>query len=103
MRERPYMAKQVANYQNQSRLKFISISLDENRRAWEQQIALENPSWPQFYADKKQNDVISDGISVDEVPRFVLIQPDGRIYDANMLQPSDPLFSRKLDRILSAH
>lgn len=101
MRERPYMAQQVARYQNQPRLKCISISLDENRRAWEQQIALENPAWPQFYADKQQNDVISDGLAVEDVPRFVLIQPDGTIYDANMLRPSDPLFSRKLDHILS--
>ena len=47
-----------------------------------------------------ENKVISETFGVMSIPRFILINPDGTICNAEAFRPSDKEFKEKLDAAL---
>ena len=98
--EIPKLAKHIEEYQGNNKVEFISISLDENMKAWKNRIAKEKLQWPQFIANAEENKMISKTFGVMSIPRFLLINADGTINDADAFRPSDEKFKEKLDAAL---
>ena len=99
--EIPYLERQVAELKDKAdRLVFISISLDRKRQPWIDKLAKDKPQWLQFIADKAGDEILSRQYGITSIPRFLIINADGTIGNANAFRPSDPDFAAKLEPYL---
>ena len=54
----------------------------------------------EFIANAEENKIISETFGVMSIPRFLIINPDGTIHNAEAFRPSDEKFKEKLDAAL---
>lgn len=93
----PYLKKIEEEYHNKN-IAFVSISTDESRRnggSWE---AAEK-KWRNFVKNRNLSGIqlwsgqdfsFQIAYQANSIPRFILIDPEGKIVDANAPRPSDP-------------
>lgn len=93
----PFLKELEKEYHNKN-IEFVSISTDEARRnggSWE---AAEK-KWRNFVKDKSLTGVqlwsgkdfsFQQAYQITGIPRFILIDPNGNIVDANAPRPSEP-------------
>lgn len=98
--EIPHLEKRVEEFKDDDRVVFISISVDENIKAWQAKLAKDKPQWPQFRVNEQQNDSLSRTYGISAIPRFMVINADGTIATADAFRPSDANFSARLRAIL---
>jgi hypothetical protein len=55
----------------------------------------------QLFADKDWNSDFMKGYGVTSIPRFILIDPNGKIVKGDAARPSDPELRKELDRLLN--
>lgn len=88
-KEIPFMEKLVAKYKDHPKVQFLSISIDQNKDAWLNKLKNDNPQWPQFIIQGEEEGKFSRSWGISGIPRFIMINPDGTIYDADASRPSD--------------
>ncbi len=98
--EIPYLEKIVEHYKGDDRVQFISISLDRDRKAWENKINEDKPAWPQFNTSREEDKLLSSQWGVASIPRFLIINADGTICNNDAFRPSADDFTERLDAIL---
>ena len=67
---------------------FVSISTDQDKAKWEQTVKDEKMGGIQLHTGGDEE--FLNAFRVKGIPRFILINPEGRIDNANMTRPSDP-------------
>jgi len=89
--EFPYMKELNTEYANTD-LAIVSLSIDEpeNKEKWIQMIKDEDLKGIQLWAEDAQNSEFLEAYGVSAIPRFILIDKEGKIVDANAPRPSDP-------------
>ena len=97
--EIPHLAKVVEHFKDNDDVKIISISVDTNRKAWENKIAADKPAWTQYIANKQQYAQTSKDWGIMGIPRFILINKDGSIYDGDAIRPSNPKLIPLLEKM----
>jgi thiol-disulfide isomerase/thioredoxin len=100
MMEIPALARHVEQYKNDPRVQFISISMDRNQKAWHAKLEKDRPQWSQFIVNSTEDAIISKEWGVMSIPRFLLINADGTILDADTFRPTDTEFVTKLNAVL---
>lgn len=100
--EIPHFAKVAAHYKDNAKVQLISISMDNeaDRGKWLAQIRREKPAWPQFILSKAEHAKISKDYGVMFIPRFILIDADGNLVNADATRPSDPEIYNIIDSLL---
>ena len=98
--EIPYMEKMVEHYKDNDKLQFISISIDQDHDAWLQKIKKDKPAWPQFNANKDEYITLAKQWGITGIPRFLIINADGTINNADAFRPSDKDFVKNIDGLL---
>ena len=90
-KEIPFLKKLEENYHNKN-IEFVSISIDRKKDydAWKQMVEDKELGGIQLIADKdwKSDFVMNYGIK--GIPRFILVDPEGKIVSANAPRPSNP-------------
>ena len=86
--EIPFMEKIAAKYADSKDIQCISISLDEDIEAWKADIAEAKPAWPQYVLTEKGQQQVADDFKISSIPRFVIIDSKGKIFDVNSQRPS---------------
>lgn len=82
-------------------IQFVSISVDDARRSgggdlevakqkWRAMIAEKEMGGIQLFSDNNFNSEFVKNYKIDGIPRFILIDPNGNIVDADAPRPSDP-------------
>lgn len=93
----PYLQALEKEYHNKN-IEFVSISTDENTRSGGSWEAAEK-KWRDFVKEKQMTGVqlwsgqdfsFQQAYSINGIPRFILIDPNGNIVDANAPRPSEP-------------
>lgn len=96
----PYIEKIVAHYKDNKSIRFISISIDTDKKGWLDKIEKDKPQWLQFLCSKDEYIQLNKKWGVTSIPRFIIINADGTINNNNAFRPDDPEFIKKIDNIL---
>ncbi|TWO32870.1 TlpA family protein disulfide reductase [Seonamhaeicola sediminis] len=101
-REIPFL-KDIEEKYHGKNIEFVSISVDEGRgfkgdtpeekliaakAGWKKMIAEKDMGGIQLFADKAWKSDFVQGYKITGIPRFILIDPDGNVVDANAPRPS---------------
>ena len=99
--EIPHFAKVAAHYKDNPAIQLVSISTDRERDhdKWRQMIADEKPAWPQYVMNDAENEKFSADFNIQFIPRFIIINADGTIQNADAPRPSDKNILQTLDAI----
>lgn len=96
-REIPYMEKLVEKYKGNDNVTFLSISCDDDLDAWHKKLAKDKPQWPQYVFDKRSGDEFMEAMSINGIPRFLLIGPDALFVAVDAARPSDEKIHEIID------
>lgn len=94
----PYFEKIAIKYKKEN-IVFIGLSTDLNAEKWFIDAKNKSNSITQLLLENATQ--FSKDYNVNSIPRFLLIDPDGKIYNANMPKPSDAAFELILRNALN--
>ena len=80
-------------------MQFISISIDENIDAWKRMINQDQPAWPQYNIHGDVAKTFSQQWGISGIPRFIMIDKNGNIFNADATRPSDDATSDIIDKL----
>ncbi len=80
-------------------IKFVSISIDKEKdtEKWRNFVIENEMKGVQLLADEEHHDIFSKNLNIKSIPRFVLLDKEGKIIDAQAPRPSDPKLKTILD------
>ncbi|MEA1874068.1 MAG: TlpA disulfide reductase family protein [Bacteroidota bacterium] len=97
--EIPAFEALVNDYSNEP-IQFLSVSVDENKSAWIKFIKKEAPSWSQSFTGGWECSICDDYF-IKGIPRFILIDAEGKIIDATAPRPSSDEIRPLLDELIN--
>lgn len=97
--EIPHFARLADKYKGKN-IQFVSISLDSKKRNWEVMIAKEHNAALQLIDLRAGEAPIAKDYKISGIPRFILINPEGRVEEWFAPRPSDPALDKLLTRLL---
>ncbi|WP_455665484.1 TlpA family protein disulfide reductase [Phocaeicola sp.] len=77
---------------------FVSLSCDKNKKAWENMVKKDEMKGIQLHLGVESP--FMDAYLINGIPRFILLDRDGKIISANMTRPSDPKTAEKFNELL---
>lgn len=100
-KEFPYLKDLEHEYQNKN-IQFVSVSVDEakDRQRWIDMVAKEKLGGIQLLAEGDWKSTIIKAYAIDGIPRFILIDPEGNIVEADAPRPSNPDLKKLLQQLL---
>ncbi len=87
--EIPHFKKIADHYKENERIRFISISIDENSNAWKKLLLKEKPEWAQYIVDGGNESALYKKYQISSIPRFMFFDKDGKIVSIRAPYPSD--------------
>jgi len=83
--------KEVEKKYHDKNIEFVSISIDvkKDHTAWQKMIKEKELSGVQLFADNDWNSKFIKGYGINSIPRFILINPEGKIVNASAPRPSN--------------
>ncbi len=99
--EIPFLKKLEEKYHDKP-LKFVSISADNSsdKNKWVKMIKEKELGGVQLFSDNSFDSKFIKQYAVEEIPRFILIDPEGKIISAEAPKPSDPKLIELLKKYL---
>ena len=101
LREIPFL-KDVEKDFSGKKFQVVSISIDEPKDydKWKSMVTENNLGGIQLMADNNWNSSFVKDYAILGIPRFILLDPDGKIVAADAPRPSDPLLRKWLTTLL---
>lgn len=98
--EIPFL-KEIEEEYKGKKIDFVSISVDSpaDHETWKTFVKEQQLGGIQLYADKKGEDQFIERYNVEFIPRFILIDPDGKIVNASAPRPSEPALKELFDSL----
>lgn len=88
--------RELENKLKERPIRFVGISIDQDESAWREKVKSENLGGIQLRAS---GSAFERDYNVTFVPRFILIDADGCIVEANMTRPSQPETLSELESV----
>ncbi len=85
----PFLQKLEEEYKGKN-IEFVSISIDkrDDYFTWNDMVEEKNLGGIQLFANEDLS--FTNAYQINDIPRFILIDPDGNIVDSDAPRPSDP-------------
>lgn len=99
-REIPYLDEVVKRFKGKDGIQFISISVDDDRQAWLDKLAKDNPEWPQYQLVGDEKNTFMTSMGIQGIPRFILLDVEGRFIQSDAVRPSSDNIDAVLDEAL---
>ncbi|WP_127845677.1 TlpA family protein disulfide reductase [Psychroflexus aestuariivivens] len=101
LKQIPYLKKLEHTYKDNN-IVFVSISVDkkEVKKTWKQTIKDKKLTGIQLFADKSFDSDFMNAYAVNSIPRFILIDPKGKIINPEAPRPSFEKTKTLLDQLL---
>lgn len=99
--EIPHLGKLEAALHGKN-IRFVSISVDKqkDKMAWQKFVKEKHLQGIQLMVNKDTDEPFTRKLNINSIPRFILIDPDGKLVDANALRPSNPDLKKQLEQLL---
>lgn len=99
--EIPHLQKVEEQFHGKN-IAFVSISVDmpKDYEKWKKMVTDKNLGGIQLYADKNWESDFTKAYGIDSIPRFILIDPNGKVVDADAARPSDPALTQQLSGLV---
>ena len=99
--EIPFLQKIEEKYKGKN-IEFVSISIDVQKdlEKWKKFVGDKQLGGTQLFADKDWNSDFVKSLSITSIPRFILIDPTGKIVNANAERPSSAELIVLFDKLL---
>jgi thiol-disulfide isomerase/thioredoxin len=99
--EIPHLKKVEEKFHGKN-IEFVSISVDtdKDREKWKKFVTDKHLGGVQLFADKNWNSDFIKAFGVNSIPRFLLIDPDGKVLNADAARPSSPRLTELLESLL---
>ena len=99
--EIPFLKKVEEKYEGKN-IAFVSISVDVQKdfEKWKKFVEDKQLVGIQLFADKNWNSDFIKSFGINSIPRFILIDPSGKVVSADAARPSDSKLSEQLDALL---
>lgn len=100
--EIPFLKKVEEKYHGKN-IEFVSISIDVNKdyEKWKSFVTDKQLGGIQLFADKDWSSDFITSFGINSIPRFLLIDPQGNVVDADAARPSSPQLTATLDKLLN--
>lgn len=98
-KEIPHLEELVGRMIDQDKVVFVSLSMDSDVDAWKRKIADDKPEWAQFILDADANKMLSEALNITGIPRFFIIDPEGKVLNADAKRPSDKELEEELRKL----
>lgn len=85
----PVFEFQAKNFKFNDKIVFLSANIDEDKNKWKLDIKNSKSNTIQWWVSDANT---LNAIGVKSIPRFMMIDPNGKIYNANMPRPSETNF-----------
>ena len=82
--EIPHLEKLVERFRGDKRVRFVSITVDRNRAAWEKKLAADKPEWEQYRCVD-----FCELYGIAGLPCFMMIDREGKLITMQAPRPSD--------------
>ena len=101
-REIPFLQKIEEKYHGKN-IEFVSISIDVQKdfEKWKKFVSDKQLGGIQLFADKDWNSDFVKNLNITGIPRFILIDPNGKIVNADAERPSSPKLGELFDKLLN--
>lgn len=101
--EIPHLKKLEEKYHGKN-IEFVSISVDaeKDHEKWKQFVNEKELAGTQLFADKSFGSDFVKAYGINSIPRFILIDPNGKIISADADRPSNPKLQTQLDGLLKS-
>jgi len=86
-KESPYFEELSRKYSHKN-IQFVSLSVDEDVQAWKKYISTPESSRNQFLISNPEE--FMKDYKIKTIPRFIIINPEGKIEDPDAFRPSEP-------------
>ena len=98
--EVPFLQEVEKQYHGKN-VEFVSISVDSDKDydKWKQMVVDKEMGGVQLYADKSFDSDFMKSYIVKAIPKFILIDPDGKIVKSNAPRPSDKKLINLLEEL----
>lgn len=98
--EIPALKKVEEDYHDKN-ITFVSISVDElkDHDKWKQMVSSKELGGVQLMADNAWKSSFVTDYAIDGIPRFILIDPNGKIVNADAPRPSDEKLIKLFDKL----
>lgn len=100
--EIPYLKEVAADYQDKN-IEFVGISIDDQKdyEKWKNMVVEKELAGVQLYSGGEawQSDFVQE-YRIQGIPRFIMVDPEGKIFDADTHRPSSSDLRILLDEIL---
>ncbi|MCK9303844.1 MAG: TlpA disulfide reductase family protein [Bacteroidales bacterium] len=99
--EIPFLTKLEEDYHGKN-IYFVSLSVDKekDKLEWISYVKEHNLQGIQLIADKDFSSEFIKKFNINSIPRFILIDPQGRIISGDAKRPSNPELRKELDALL---
>ncbi|MEO8235167.1 MAG: TlpA disulfide reductase family protein [Flavobacterium sp.] len=100
--EIPFLQKVEEKYQGKN-IEFVSISIDVQKdfEKWKKFVSDKQLGGTQLFADNNWNSDFVKNLGITGIPRFILIDPAGKIINADAQRPSSPELQEVFDKLLN--
>jgi thiol-disulfide isomerase/thioredoxin len=100
--EIPSLKKMEEKYHDKN-IVFVSISVDTQKdfEKWKTFVTEKNLGGVQLFADKDWSSDFIKSFGISSIPRFILIDPNGKVVQADASRPSSPQLKEDLDKLLN--
>lgn len=92
----PHLEKLVARMADQDKVVFVSFSMDSDLDAWKRKLDEDKPEWAQFVLDEEANKTLSEALNITGIPRFFIIDPEGKVCNPDAKRPSEETLEEEL-------
>ncbi|MCW5520807.1 AhpC/TSA family protein [Aureitalea sp. L0-47] len=107
--EIPHLKELEAEYHDKN-IAFVSMSIDDDKRhkgswenahkAWKKFVEEKELTGIQIYAPEGWESDFIKAYKINGIPRFILIDPDGKVVDPNAPRPSNPRLKEMLESLI---
>lgn len=94
---RPVFETRSYQYRNDKNIQFISISLDQEKSKWLNYLKTKPSNIPQYWLENAEQ--FMNKYKIQSIPRFIIIDPEGKIFNFNSPFPDEDNFVEALDKL----